>query len=71
VTADLLARRYAFDGPDAQHARERLAVIAAIVGDETMRQLVEDVVDPTDPEPDPGARRHVRYTPGMFNLAPR
>jgi hypothetical protein len=67
VTADLLARRYALDGPDAHHARERLAVIAATLGDETMGKLVEDVVDPTDPEPDRAPRRHVRYTPGMFN----
>ncbi len=70
VTAAFLARRYALDGFSFTRAHARLPVVASILGDEKMARLLADVIDPTDPEPDPTKRRRVAYRPGVFGVAP-
>jgi hypothetical protein len=70
VTAALLARRYALDGFSFTRAHARLPVVASILGDEKMARLLADVIDPTDPEPDPTKRRRVAYRQGAFGVGP-
>ena len=70
VTAELLARRYAIGGGGVTRARQRLHVVASVLGEEMMGALVGGVVDPTDLGPDPDGRRHVRYVAGIFGAIP-
>jgi hypothetical protein len=70
VTAALLARRYAIDGFSFTRAHPRLPIVASILGDEKMARLLGDMIDPTDPEPDPTKRRRVVHTPGAFGVGP-
>jgi hypothetical protein len=70
VAAELLARRHALGGIGVTRCRERLGIIASILGDDAMSALVAEVPDPTDPHQDPNLRRHARYVAGMFAGTP-
>ena len=66
VSATVLARRYGLNGFDLTSAHDRIPVVAAILGEPRMRELVATMRDPTDPEPDETRRRYLTYGPGIL-----
>jgi hypothetical protein len=61
VLATLFARRYALSDSTLSRIRERLPIVSSALGEQTMRDLLKEVPDPTDPT---GLRR-VRFATGM------
>lgn len=74
VIAALLARRYGLEGFEFTRASERLPIIASMLGDDKMALYLEEITDPTDPEPDPAKRRHLlgraRRFDDLFHVSP-
>jgi hypothetical protein len=70
ATADVLSRRYAFDGVEIARARRRLPAIASELGDDKMSSLLAELPDPTDPAPDPKDRRRLRYKGEVWRAFP-
>jgi hypothetical protein len=63
ATAALLARRFAIEGFAFTRAAQRLSDVAAALGPERMKAILEAMPDPTDPT----GLGHVRYFEGAFN----
>lgn len=62
----IFARKNNVRNEAVRHAIARLAFFTDYLKDDVMKKYVEEVPDPTDPEPDITKRRKVQYTPGMF-----
>lgn len=70
VGAAVLARRFALEGFVFMRVAQRLPVVAAILGDETMSRIVGVMTDPTDPKPEGTEHRHLHYVTGAFDRRP-
>jgi hypothetical protein len=68
VRAHVLARRYAMEGFGLLRASWRLPVVASVLGDAAMAEIVEAMPDPTAPEGTKGRQLH--YARDLFAVAP-
>jgi hypothetical protein len=67
VGAAVIARRFALDELDFARTFQRLPVVAATLGDETMSRIVGAMADPTDPQSEGTEPRHLHYVAGAFD----
>jgi hypothetical protein len=67
ITSDLLARRYAIGGVPVTRARQRLSIVAQMLGERTIRDLLSHI---PDPQADPDRRRQARYIAALFGPPP-
>jgi hypothetical protein len=68
VRATVLARRHAMEGFGLLRASWRLPVVASVIGDDAMTEMVDAMPDPTAPEGTKGRALH--YVPGLLGVVP-